>query len=154
MDFKPFPKVPRLSREIVITEKLDGTNASVWIEIDHGRFIYREHKTAKITHNETVYTVSAGSRKKFLSPGGTLFTGDPPKPVKGTDNFGFAAWFWSMLLPFISLPISLGVGAWVGYATDQWWTCMLIAAGWGLSPWGACIAIFAGVLAGRGDWRI
>lgn len=30
-EFKPFPKVPRFSRDIVITEKLDGTNASVTI---------------------------------------------------------------------------------------------------------------------------
>ena len=29
--FTPMPKVPRLSREMVVTEKIDGTNASVWI---------------------------------------------------------------------------------------------------------------------------
>lgn len=31
MDFKPFPSIGRLSRDIVITEKLDGTNASIVI---------------------------------------------------------------------------------------------------------------------------
>lgn len=31
MEFVPFPKISRLSREIVITEKLDGTNASITI---------------------------------------------------------------------------------------------------------------------------
>ncbi len=30
-EFIPFPKMPRLSREIVVTEKLDGTNAQVYI---------------------------------------------------------------------------------------------------------------------------
>lgn len=30
-EFKPFPKMPRLSRECIITEKIDGTNASILI---------------------------------------------------------------------------------------------------------------------------
>lgn len=30
-DFTPFPKIPRLFRPVVITEKIDGTNASVLI---------------------------------------------------------------------------------------------------------------------------
>lgn len=32
IEFKPFPSISRLSREIVITEKLDGTNAIVCID--------------------------------------------------------------------------------------------------------------------------
>ena len=31
MDFIEFPKIARLSREVVITEKIDGTNACVFI---------------------------------------------------------------------------------------------------------------------------
>jgi hypothetical protein len=34
MEFIPFPKIPRLKREVVITEKLDGTNAQVVITED------------------------------------------------------------------------------------------------------------------------
>jgi len=34
MEFQPFPKMPRLSREIIITEKIDGTNAQVCIGED------------------------------------------------------------------------------------------------------------------------
>lgn len=33
-EFKPFPKIARLSREIVVTEKLDGTNAAVVVGED------------------------------------------------------------------------------------------------------------------------
>jgi len=33
-EFVPFQKIPRLSREVVITEKIDGTNASVHIGED------------------------------------------------------------------------------------------------------------------------
>lgn len=32
--FVSFPKMPRLHREIVITEKLDGTNAQVYLTFD------------------------------------------------------------------------------------------------------------------------
>ena len=32
IQFKEFPKMPRLSREMIITEKIDGTNASIFIQ--------------------------------------------------------------------------------------------------------------------------
>lgn len=32
MKFKEFPKIARLSREAIITEKIDGTNASIFIQ--------------------------------------------------------------------------------------------------------------------------
>lgn len=38
LPFIEFPKMPRLSREIIITEKIDGTNASVTITED-GQFL-------------------------------------------------------------------------------------------------------------------
>ena len=49
MEFTPFPKVPRLSRDCVVTEKIDGTNASIWIDV---------------LTNE----IKAGSRKRFITP--------------------------------------------------------------------------------------
>ena len=33
-EFQPFPKMPRLMREIIITEKIDGTNAQVLVTED------------------------------------------------------------------------------------------------------------------------
>lgn len=38
MEFKSFPSIARLSREIVVTEKLDGTNAQITIT-DDGQFL-------------------------------------------------------------------------------------------------------------------
>lgn len=38
MEFKEFPKIARLSREMVITEKIDGTNAQICITAD-GEFL-------------------------------------------------------------------------------------------------------------------
>ena len=34
MDFKGFPKIARLSRDVIVTEKLDGTNAQITITED------------------------------------------------------------------------------------------------------------------------
>ena len=33
-EFRPFPKIPRFDREVIITEKIDGTNASVHVTDD------------------------------------------------------------------------------------------------------------------------
>ena len=33
-DFKEFPKIARLNRDVIITEKIDGTNASIFISED------------------------------------------------------------------------------------------------------------------------
>ncbi len=48
MDFVEFPKMPRLSRDIIITEKLDGSNAQVAISEDG--------------------VVLAGSRSRWITP--------------------------------------------------------------------------------------
>ncbi len=47
-DFKGFPKIYRLSREIIITEKIDGTNAQIFIS-DEG-------------------DIWAGSRTRWITP--------------------------------------------------------------------------------------
>jgi hypothetical protein len=47
--FEPFPKIPRYARGVTITEKLDGTNASIYID-DEGRFL-------------------VGSRTRWITPG-------------------------------------------------------------------------------------
>lgn len=47
--FEPFPKISRLSREIIVTEKIDGTNAQIYITDDN--------------------QILAGSRSRWLYPG-------------------------------------------------------------------------------------
>lgn len=53
MEFVPFPKIARLSREIVITEKIDGTNASIHIN-ELGNFMVGS-RTRWITPEEDNY---------------------------------------------------------------------------------------------------
>lgn len=48
-EFAPFPKIARWSREVVVTEKLDGTNAQVFVSDDGTQ-------------------VLAGSRNRWLTP--------------------------------------------------------------------------------------
>ena len=48
-EFKPFGRIPRLKRECIITEKIDGTNALVWVDDD-------------------VTQVRAGSRNRWITP--------------------------------------------------------------------------------------
>jgi hypothetical protein len=49
MDFVPFTKIARLRREVVVTEKLDGTNAAVYISDDG-------------------LQIQAASRSRFITP--------------------------------------------------------------------------------------
>lgn len=72
-EFRKFAKIPRLSRDMVITEKLDGTNAQIYI-VDEKEAIPGAIAVAAM-HNSLMYV---GSRNRYLS------TTD--------DNFGFAAW--------------------------------------------------------------
>lgn len=77
-EFKEFPKMPRLNRDILITEKIDGTNAAIVIEEN-----VLETPELVGTHGRTSdgkFYVTAQSRSRALKPG------------KETDNFGFAAW--------------------------------------------------------------
>lgn len=61
-EFTPFPSLSRLYRGCVITEKIDGTNAQIYVPEDPAE------------------PLLAGSRSRWLTAGGT------------GDNFGFGAW--------------------------------------------------------------
>lgn len=67
-DFKGFPKIARLSRECVITEKIDGTNASIYIG-DDGEFLVGS-RTRWITPTDDNYRFAkwAYGKKDELMP--------------------------------------------------------------------------------------
>ena len=75
--FIPFPKIPRLERSITITEKIDGTYASVWIVNRKDPDVMSDWSQFLIDLNDT-HAMFAGSRKRFITP--------------DNDNFGFAKW--------------------------------------------------------------
>jgi hypothetical protein len=61
LEFESYPKIPRLFREVLITEKIDGTNAHI------------------VVPENPDEPILAGSRNRYITPG------------KTTDNYDFAA---------------------------------------------------------------
>ena len=98
--FEPFPKVPRLSRDCVITEKIDGTNASIWILDPTEESRPFPDEAISVTYGVYQFVVVAASRKRFVTP--------------AKDNFGFARWVWERAE---ALVLELGYGTHFG----EWW---------------------------------
>jgi hypothetical protein len=86
-DFVAFPKMPRLSRECVITEKIDGTNACVFIGESRESF-----------GEEPEFLV--GSRTRWITP--------------EQDNHGFAKWAYDHKDELMLLGPGRHFGEWWG----------------------------------------
>jgi len=82
--FETFRKIPRLFREVVVTEKIDGTNAQIYIPHDEGS------------------PMLVGSRNRWITPG------------KTTDNYGFAAWAYANEAALRRLGPGRHFGEWYG----------------------------------------
>ena len=99
IEFKPWPKIARLNREVIVTEKIDGTNAAVGVlEVPQGEWLPSEG--ALVPGDDVDYLVYAQSRTRIVTP--------------EADNFGFSAWVWENAP---SLAADLGVGLHFG----EWW---------------------------------
>jgi hypothetical protein len=104
--FQAFSKIPRLNRDIVITEKIDGTNAQILIrDLMDGEVTTDE--PLKVVESESVedgsvkkLAIWAGQRTKFCTP--------------AKDNFGFGRWVETNAAELIEL---LGPGRHFG----EWW---------------------------------
>lgn len=92
-EFKPFPKMQRLSRECIITEKIDGTNASIFIEALEG------YPAENAIYQKDGLALYAGSRTRWITP--------------KSDNYGFAQW----ALDHAEELLALGIGPHFG----EWW---------------------------------
>ncbi|MFI5840584.1 RNA ligase family protein [Catenuloplanes sp. NPDC051500] len=103
IEFQAWPKTPRLFRDMIITEKLDGTNAAVVIEQVTGYQIDTPLWGGEPDCFEVdggAYRIGAQSRKRLIYP--------------GADNFGFAGWVRENAVELIR---ALGVGRHFG----EWW---------------------------------
>lgn len=100
IEFKEWPKTPRLLRNITITEKIDGTNAAIGIvPVDNPD---DPNIIASIATNDGILGVYAQSRTRLITPG------------KSTDNYGFAGWVQANAGELVEL---LGEGLHYG----EWW---------------------------------
>jgi len=109
LPFVGFPKMPRLSREIVVTEKIDGTNAQVNIEELNLAEDPSAWDRAKADPNviefftgdgPLLYAMRAGSRTRWIRP--------------GDDNFAFALWVKENAQELFKLGKGAHFGEWYG----------------------------------------
>lgn len=107
-EFAGFPKIPRYKREIVVTEKIDGTNAQIALfELDT-----QEKLDSAYAHpyllvlvpgalpGDSPMAMFAGSRNRWIKP--------------GDDNFGFARWAWDHVDELRTLGPGRHFGEWYG----------------------------------------
>lgn len=103
-EFEPWPKIPRLSRGIVVTEKIDGTNAAVVVRpIRHPSEVRDYDKVVDLALDDgsvQMLAVYAQSRKRIITP--------------ECDNFGFARWVHEN-----AEVLARGFG--VGRHFGEWW---------------------------------
>lgn len=105
--FEPFPKIGRLTRECVITEKIDGTNAQVNIVVLPDNEVMPTETPIIATgvnpndpggqHTLLMY---AGSRTRYITP--------------EADNMGFAAWVKANAEELFTLGPGRHFGEWWG----------------------------------------
>ena len=113
IEFQSFGKIPRLFRDVVITEKIDGTNAAIGINLysldlhpdfempDHDdRVKYVDRGGRDVNGMVNYAVVYAQSRKRIITP--------------QSDNFGFARWVWENAESLVN---DLGPGLHFG----EWW---------------------------------
>lgn len=116
IEFQKYPKTPRLFRDVVITEKIDGTNSGVQIvgagdllPVDyayatpHGAAGWIREKFPQFAHVEVqgvYYVLAAQSRNRMITP--------------GDDNHGFAGWAYDNAEMLVR---TLGPGVHFG----EWW---------------------------------
>lgn len=99
IEFKPFPKIFRLNREIVVTEKIDGTNSQIHIQEGSPN----ELDAIDAWHDDNTGTdmvMFAGSRNRWLTA--------------EKDNFGFAKWAIENKIELRKLGAGTHFGEWWG----------------------------------------
>jgi hypothetical protein len=92
--FIEFPKIGRLSRDCIITEKLDGTNAQIYIEAFEGG------EAQGCIYQANGLAMWAGSRSRWITP--------------EQDNYGFARWAYEHRNELLMLGPGRHFGEWWG----------------------------------------
>lgn len=100
MDFEPFPKIPRLDGDAVFTEKLDGTNACLLIDLTADGDADNTEVLAIVNHNGADHSIKAASRKKLIT--------------QSDDNYGFAKWVAANSGGLVELGVGRHFGEWWG----------------------------------------
>jgi hypothetical protein len=95
-EFKAFTKIARLSRMMTITEKIDGTNAQIYIKTLEG---FPDPDPLCLVQGDGL-AMFAGSRTRWITP--------------ESDNYGFAAWAKTHAEKLFTLGEGRHFGEWWG----------------------------------------
>lgn len=98
MKFNEWPKMARFSRSIIITEKIDGTNSSIFIQDAS----LEEAEDSNIIAIVNGFSIRAGSRTRWITP------------TKNNDNYGFAKWVFDNKEELVTLGEGHHFGEWWG----------------------------------------
>jgi hypothetical protein len=99
MDFIGFPKMARLSREVILTEKIDGTNAQIYIPESTETEI-NSLWNGMFGASKVIRPFLVGSRTRWITP--------------EHDNFGFARWAYEHAEELMKLGPGHHYGEWWG----------------------------------------
>jgi hypothetical protein len=106
--YPSFPKIPRFNREVIVTEKLDGTNAliRVWpLWFGAARPTAPSIEVNANACDDPEFVVAAGSRNRWLTP--------------EADNYGFARWVFDHAEELVTLGPGLHYGEWYGQGIQR-----------------------------------
>jgi hypothetical protein len=99
-EFQAFPKIPRLRRDVVITEKIDGTNACIVIHKIVEPEPVPDGSVALVNTGEAMFTVQAQSRNRLINPyddnaGFARFVYDNAEPLASRlgDGYHYGEWY-------------------------------------------------------------
>jgi len=99
-DFNEFPKISRLFRDVILTEKIDGTNSSITISpVLLGKTNPEESAIVRDATGNPM-ALRAGSRTRWIKP--------------TDDNFGFARWVHDHADELVKLGVGQHFGEWWG----------------------------------------
>lgn len=102
VDFQKFPKIARLNRDIIITEKIDGTNAQILIE--HVDLVPPDTNEDLLMRVDD-FVLIAGSRRRWLTP--------------TKDHFGFREWVNENKEELVQLGPGRHFGEWWGQGIQR-----------------------------------
>lgn len=131
--YPSFPKIPRLHREVIITEMIDGTNGLIHIErhtfgtgveVEPGVTVVMDDTSHDVDgFPEFEFHIRAGSKNRWITP--------------DDDNYGFAAWVKEHAVDLAQLGPGHHYGEWWGkgiqrgyglserrfslFNTSRWW---------------------------------
>lgn len=110
IEFKAWPKTPRLFRDMVVTEKIDGTNAAIGIS-----FGSREENSPLVYPGPTAVVDRGGFEVNGLHNVAVVYAQSRKRIITPTaDNYGFAQWVSENAETLMS---DLGQGLHFG----EWW---------------------------------